>query len=92
MAESTLSIQKYTVVAVSPAQKTLRLIPGASQPPLVYSPCTCGRSWVMCLPLAPFSSLAERMHGVLLEDRGVACCRCAFLRIIIALLGKIHGH
>lgn len=46
----------------------------------------------MCLPLAPVSSPAERMHGVLLEDRGLACCRRAFLRIIIALLGKMRGH
>lgn len=35
IAESTLSVQKYTLVAVSPAQKPLRLIPEAGQPPFV---------------------------------------------------------
>ena len=35
IAESTLSVQKYTLVAVSPAQKPLRLIPEAGQLPLV---------------------------------------------------------
>ena len=42
IAESTLSLQKCTVVATSPAWKPFGLIPVGSRKP-----------WVTCLPLAP---------------------------------------
>lgn len=60
--------QKYTAVAVSPAQKPLRLIPVAGQPPLCVLRAHVGGRGPVSGPGSVFLS-RRKSCGVLLEDR-----------------------